>query len=362
VELPFGIEGDRLVVKKVLTKAVLPLGDTALDLLPFLIMAGLTVVAALIMRWKFPGRQWARRLIQTLSAVAFVMGVHPCACMTRDLVLGANALGRDDLNAFKYLVVFGTVAAGTMFFGRVFCGWICPLGFAQELLAKLSAWTKRLRQQAWVVYGKYALGLVFLGTLFYSSYKTKPATFSFIEHAMVFFTIGLSLIVLTVLTDPKKDWFFKKARFVILGLILAVYIYGVYANGPFCVFFTAYVEWASVISCFGVLLISILLMNAWCRYMCPEGSALGLLANRGAWQINRNERCVRDGCCEPVCPVDCITNGIRDRKMCIFCMRCVDACDDDALEVVNEVAAGKQQKQPYVPLCTLSRGPGIRHH
>ena len=357
MQLPFGIENDRLVVRKVLTKALLPLGDTALVVAPFLIMAGLTVVAALLMRWKFPGRQWARRLVQTLSAVAFIMGVHPCACMTRDLILGANSLGRDDLNAFKYLIIFGTVAATTLYFGRVFCGWICPLGFAQELLAKLSRWTRYLRQQREVLYVKWVLGVAFLGILFYSSYKTKPATFSFIEHAMVFFTIGLALFVLTVLTDWRKDWFFKRLKFVILAIILGVYIYGVYCNGPFCVFFTAYVEWASVISCFGILLISIILMCAWCRYMCPEGAALGLMANHGAWQINRNDRCVHDGCCEAGCPMDCITNGIRDRKACIFCMKCVDACPVNALEVVNEIDAGRRQTTRYVARCLTDPAP-----
>lgn len=362
MQLPFGIEGDRLVVRKVVTKAILPLGDTAIDLLPFLIMGGLTVLGALLLRWKFPHRQWARRLVQTLSAFAFIMGVHPCACMTRDLILGMNSLGKDDLNAFKYLIIFATVGATTMFFGRVFCGWICPLGFAQELLGKLTHWLRGVENQGAALSVRYTMGVAFLGTLFYSSYKTKPATYSFIEHIMVFFAMGLVLIVLSVLTERRNDWFFKnRLRYAILITIFAVYIYGIYANGPFCVFFTAYVEWASVISCFGVLLISMVLMNAWCRYMCPEGAALGLLCNHAAWQINRNERCTSCGCCERVCPVDCITNGIRDRRTCIFCMRCVDSCDDNALEVVNEVYIGERQTNRYVPLCTLERGPGIRH-
>ena len=349
MKLPFGVEGDRLVVRKLITHALLPLGNTALDLTPFLVMAGLSVVAAVVLRRRFPHRQWARRVVQTISAAAFIMGVHPCACMTRDVVLGTNALGRDDLNAFKYLIVFATVASFTLILGRVFCGWLCPLGFTQELLAKLTTWTRRLENQAAVTYVKYFLGVVFLGVLFYSSYKTKPATFSFIEHAMVFYTIGLLLIVLTVLTTPSLDWFFKRFRYVLLVTIVSVYVYGVYANGPFCVFFTAYVEWASLISCFGVLLISIILMNAWCRYMCPEGAMLGLLARRAAWQINRNDKCIHCHKCESVCPVDCITEGIRDRATCLYCARCVDACPVGALEVVNEVAEGRRQELPYRP-------------
>jgi polyferredoxin len=347
--LPFNWERGRLEVRKVITKALLPLGDTSLDLTPFLVVAGLSVAAALLLRWRFPHRQWARRAVQTLSAVAFIMGVHPCACMTRDLILGANMLGRDDLQAFKYFIVFGTVAAFTMLIGRVFCGWLCPLGFVQELLAKLTSWTRELRDQRLVLYWKYALGVLFLGTLFYSSYRTKPATFSFIEHVMVFYAMGLSLIALSVLVDASKDWFFKRFRYVILGSVFSVYIYGVYANGPFCVFFTAYVEWASLISCFGVLMISIVLMNAWCRYMCPEGALLGLLCHHAAWQINRNERCIHCGKCEDACPVDCITMGIRDRRACLFCAKCVDACPVNALEVVNELEPGRKQTIPYEP-------------
>lgn len=351
MELPFGWESNRLVIRKAIERALLPLGNTALDLTPFLMMAGLSAVGALLMRWRFPHRQWARRLVQTLSAVALILGVHPCACMTRDLVLGASVLGRDDLGAFKYLIVFATVAAFTMLFGRIFCGWLCPLGFAQELLAKATSWLKRYAERPAFIYTKYAMGVAFLGLLFYSSYRTKPATFSFIEHAMVFYTIGLSLIALTVLTDRSRDWFFKeRVRYAILISIFAVFIYGVYANGPFCVFFTAYVEWASLISCFGVLLLSMVLMNAWCRYMCPEGALLGLLAKHSAWQINRDDAlCQRDGCCEPVCPVDCIVMGIRDRKTCLYCMKCVDACPYGALQIVNELEPGRTQTTPFTP-------------
>ena len=66
--LPFRLQGDRIAIRKVITHALLPLGKTALDLTPFLVMAGLSVIAALLLRWKFPHRQWARRLVQTLSA------------------------------------------------------------------------------------------------------------------------------------------------------------------------------------------------------------------------------------------------------------------------------------------------------
>ena len=124
-------------VKKLVDRAVIRLGDTSNDMLPFLIMAGLLAVAAFLM-WRFPGNQTARRVVQTVSAAAFIVGIHPCGCMTRDLVLGIGWLSASDLTAFKYMIVFVTAGAFTAVVGRSFCGWLCPVGYAQELISLAS--------------------------------------------------------------------------------------------------------------------------------------------------------------------------------------------------------------------------------
>jgi len=410
--------GSPVWIRKLVDKALIPLGETANDLTPFLVMAGLLAAAAIIM-WHFPGNRAARRVVQTISAAAFIIGIHPCGCMTRDLVLGVGWLSVSDLTAFKYMIVFVTVGTFCAVVGRGFCGWLCPLGYAQELMALASRrlhraigegrslrvvryvatfflggivvycaihfltqlsmsintgnaalLVPRFTTDALSIYAvifaaaaciaalgallrsvliaKYLFGVEILAAILYAFYRTKPGTYSVIEYTMVFFVMGLTLIVLVILGDESKDRFFKKFRYALWLLILAIYIYQMYNVGPMCLFFQGSTEWPIVLSFGGVFLLSVLLPMSWCRYMCPEGAALGLLANRAGWQINRNDRCTGCGVCMKVCPLQCIEYGIRDRKVCIYCTKCRDSCPEGALELVNEIG-GERQAVPYPP-------------
>ena len=345
-------------------------------------------------------------MVQTVSAVAFIIGIHPCGCMTRDLILGTADLSINDLSAFKYMVVFATVGTFTAVVGRAFCGWLCPLGYAQELIAKASRGFSRaitegnflgalwraavffiaggalyevlvapvdlrfvevyggvfLAVAAVVIAGcrlrslvlaKYLFGVGILIAILYAFYKTKPGTYSVVEYSMVFFVMGLTLIALTIIGDERKDAFFKKFRFALWLGIIGVYLYNLYNVGPMCLFFQGSTEWPVLISFGGVFLLSILVTMSWCRYMCPEGAALGLLAARAGWQINRTDRCTGCGTCTLVCPLHCIECGIRDRKTCIYCCRCLDHCPQKALVLVNEIG-GEVQAIPVPPAGTCA--------
>jgi len=131
------------VIKKLLEEAVFPVEGTAIDLLPFYIMFGLLALGSLA-TLKMKNRQLARRVVQTCSALAFVVGVHPCMCMIRDTLLGSTLLAINTLEAFKYMMIFCLVAAFGLIYGRIFCGWICPLGFFQEISAAYFNWARKL--------------------------------------------------------------------------------------------------------------------------------------------------------------------------------------------------------------------------
>jgi len=389
-----GPKSPNLWISKFVEKAWIPLGTTANDLMPFVVMAVLLGAAAVLMR-TLPRRQWARRVVQVVSGVAFVIGIHPCGCMTRDLILGTRVISADDLAAFKYMVVFVTVGAFTVVVGRGFCGWLCPLGFVQELMARVSRrfyaciaggdvvgalWRAavffagaalaysvivRLPDAGFArVYGgvflataamialaallrsallaKYLFGVGILVSIIYAFYRTKPGTYSIIAYTMVFFVLGLALIVLTVIGDDGKDRLFKKLRYGLWAAIIAIYVYNLYNVGPMCLFFQGSSEWPVLLSFGGVFLLSLLVAMSWCKYMCPEGAALGLLAAKAGWQINRSDKCRRCGTCMRVCPMHCIEWGIRDRRSCIYCCLCADCCPEGALEFVNEIGAAAQ--------------------
>jgi polyferredoxin len=389
------------VIKKLLEEAVFPVEGTAIDLLPFYIMFALLVVgtAATV---KMKNRQVARRVVQACSALAFVVGVHPCMCMIRDTVLGSTLLAINTLEAFKYMMIFCLVAAFGLIYGRIFCGWICPLGFFQEMSAAYFNWARKHRSGGilslaaisivvcglvvggvlgvkavapfvgpvvvlllvycvvpqnenalrWAKWGLTVALLVYIASYFF---VLRPGTFGFIETVAVWWVMALLVITLFVVGDPKLDAKLKPVKFVSVGLMTLIIVFGVYTNGPFCIFFQSVVDVSTVLSAMGIIVLSGIHSNAWCRYMCPEGAVLGLLARHSRWKITKlDSHCNSCRQCEPVCPVEAMTVGERDESTCILCSRCVDACPTSALILEDASTDSRQGRPPaFVPLEAL---------
>ena len=88
---------------KIFQKPLIPVAGTV-DLAPFLLMIVLLTlgVIGLRVRWK---RQGLRRGVQIASTLAFVFGLHPCACMVRDAVRGLLLINYDNLTAFAFMMM-----------------------------------------------------------------------------------------------------------------------------------------------------------------------------------------------------------------------------------------------------------------
>jgi polyferredoxin len=78
-----------------------------------------------------------------------------------------------------------------------------------------------------------------------------------------------------------------------------------------------------------LLVFSLLLKNPFCRYLCPYGALLGLVAVLSPVRVTRNtERCVSCGVCSQVCPthIDVMHKVSVVSPECIGCWRCVSHC------------------------------------
>ena len=392
-------------IKKLLEEAVMPIEGTAIDLLPLVIMF-LLLGAGSFLALRLKNRQAARRALQTFSALAFVVGVHPCMCMLRDVVLGAVSISTNTLEAFKYLMVFAVVSSFTLICGRIFCGWICPLGFFQELSSAYFQWARKNKaggilalgllsvaaaglvrggvlglvavapfagpalvillvyllvpqRESSLVWARWGLVVVLLAYLASYFFILRPGTFAFIETVAVWWVMALLVLALFVIVDRTLDERFKPLKTVSAALFVLIMVAGVYTSGPFCIFFQSEVDLSTVLSATGIIALSGILSNAWCRYLCPEGAVLGLLAKRTRWGIAKLEqKCNSCRACEPVCPVDAIKVGDRDETTCIFCARCVDACPKEALVFGDEALRDRVGQSPgFVPVEKLVRKP-----
>jgi polyferredoxin len=177
------------------------------------------------------------------------------------------------LGSYVPLLVVGLITAVlTLLLGRVWCGWVCPMG-------TVLTWTRfrgalergeRLSHRWWAV--KYVLLLLILAAAL----------------------LGLG--------PPVLDWMGENA--VTSGTAITLLLAASVGLNYFADLF-------------------------WCRYLCPLGGALALLS-----RISPMRRTVRDHCndcsvCVDACPMGCVDprrGFANDPGGCTVCIDCLPAC------------------------------------
>jgi len=185
----------------------------------------------------------------------------------------------------------------TFFFGRFFCGWICPLGALIDFFEWITQGYKRrerdqnrLRQLSLIKFG--VLILIIAASCF--SFQ-----FVYFFDPIVIMTRFTGMILM-----PVQKALFQLPPFVVQHAIQFL-------------FFTL-----------AILLLSLLARRFWCRTICPLGALLGLVARVSPSGFVQKD-CI--GC--PACQKKCRTGAIMDSKAqitqsqeCIRCFDCLDAC------------------------------------
>ena len=193
-------------------------------------------------------------------------------------------------------IVFLVVVATALLLRKGFCGWVCPIGLLSELLARLG---HRLTGRLFVPWRPLDLALRSL----------KYLLFAF------FFWAVLSM-------DPAE---------------LAAWIEGPYnrvADIKMYLFFAEIGRTAALTLGF-LALASLFVRQFWCRYLCPYGALLGLLAWFSPFRVHRSEGgCTLCHGCDTVCmariPVS--RRRVVDDRLCSGCLDCLVACPgNDAL-------------------------------
>ncbi|MGE4290777.1 MAG: 4Fe-4S binding protein [Desulfovibrio sp.] len=195
----------------------------------------------------------------------------------------------DSVHPAALTILFALVAM-CMFFRRGFCGWICPIGFLSNLLDRLGRRlglarpvSGRIRYLLWIP--KYLLLAGALGA--FVLFLSLPAINQFRGTPYYF------------AADARMYLFFAHPSFTLLAILTAL------------------------------VAASLLVRNFWCRFLCPYGALLGLVALCSPVAVQRDaDTCIACGKCTRNCP-----NGIAvDRATrlntpeCIGCGECVANC------------------------------------
>ena len=273
-------------------------------------------------RLRSPFAQWKRHVIQLLSAVLYNLDFHGIAtaslytgpiksicvpglnCYSCPGAIGACPIGslqvalvRADRSLPFYVV--GLILAFGALFGRTICGWACPFGLIQGLLAKIPV--RKVAKGRWsraLSWGKYAVLAVMCCAL---PPILKAAT-------------GVGVPAFCAYLCPQ-------------GLIEAG-IPLLLGNPGMRIMMGPLFWWKVGVSA-AVILACIVIYRPFCRFLCPLG-ALYSFFNRFAllrWTVDE-AACTHCGACVALCPVD--IREVSDRE-CIQCGRCAQVCPEQAI-------------------------------
>jgi len=215
--------------------------------------------------------------------------------------LGAlqNALSASGNRAPYY--VLGILLLYGITLGRTVCGWLCPVGWIQELLYKLPVPKMRKNRVtqalSWLKYGILAVFALALPLWYGLKGTPLPAFCKYICPAGTLEgTVGL-------LAHPVNA-----DKFSMLGLL-----------------FTR--KW--VILCL-VIGAAAFVYRVFCRFLCPLGAIYGLFNRFCLAGVRVNgSACTACGRCVRTCKMD--VKRVGDRE-CIHCGECVGDCPEKAIQ------------------------------
>ena len=200
-------------------------------------------------------------------------------------------------SSFILMIIVGVLA---LFFGPVFCGWICPFGTVQELFSKIGRKLTGKRFNRFIPYkiDKYLryLRYIVLAWVVYMTAVTGKLIFADYDPYFALFNFWTGEVAVS--------------GYIILGLSLVL---SLFVERPFC------------------------------KYACPYGAVLGVFNLFRIFKIQRNTRtCIDCGACDVSCPMNikvASASAVLNHQ-CISCMKCTSEQACPAAETV-ELKAGR---------------------
>ena len=199
-----------------------------------------------------------RKTIQMIALIAFIL---------------LAALGKIQL----WMAVFGGSLLLSSYFGRFYCGYVCPINTGMEFIDERAGKKKRKRKPAPELLKspavRYGLLALFLGTM------------------VVVFKTGKKLPVLPALFAA--------------GIIMTLFYQP----------------------------------ELWHRYLCPYGTLLSVFSrfNQKTYMVHTDD-CIKCGRCVRVCPADAFVREDKGdypriiRNECLQCGKCVEVCPSDTIK------------------------------
>ena len=194
-----------------------------------------------------------------------------------------------------FLLMTGTV------FGRLICGYVCPMGFLQDLLYRV----KTPKLNARLRYAKYLKYLV-----------------------LALFVFLLPFAVRNELSGLGSPWFCE--YICPSGTIFAAF--PLMAVNDFLRSLAGAQFVFKAVVAIGIMLASVVVFRFFCRVLCPLGAIYALFNRFAIFRIRCDaDKCVSCGKCSEACKIGIDPVKNANSPECVRCGKCVSACGVQAL-------------------------------
>jgi len=189
--------------------------------------------------------------------------------------------------------------ASALLLRKSFCAWLCPVGLLSESLARLGRriFGRNFRPWRWFDIPLRGLKYLLLG-FFLVSIVTMSA-----DQLQAFINSPYNRVA-----DVKMGLFFLRLGIVGASIMVTLIVASVFVNG------------------------------AWCRYLCPYGALLGLFSWMSPVRVSRQATtCIDCDLCDRVCMARLPISNLGDIRSveCTGCLDCVASCPVENTLVVK---------------------------
>jgi polyferredoxin len=173
---------------------------------------------------------------------------------------------------------------------KSFCSWLCPVGTVSEYLWKLG---RRVYKRKFVV----------------------PMWLDLPLRSLKYLLLGFFVFIVFTMSQQQLGEFLMSP-------------FGIVADVKMLNFFR-YIGTIGIAVLMVLTLLSILIQNFWCRFLCPYGALMGLVSLLSPVKIRRDqEACIDCGKCNKACPSHLSVDSLVQIRSveCTGCMECVTVC------------------------------------
>ncbi len=242
------------------------------------------------------------------------------------------------------LALAGFTLLATFVLGRVWCGWLCPLGTSLDVFSPGAEKSRRPPAHAWRSV-KHVLLLAILAAALLGNLTL-----------LVLDPITILNRTLAVVILPGLTWLVTVAESALypIGPVQGI-LEGIERTfrGNLLAAQQPYYQLNVLLALFlgAIMALNWIAPRFWCRYLCPLGGLLALVA-KVAWlrpvAISDCSHCAQ---CAIACPTGTITVNKKgfdvDPAECTVCLDCMEICPEDVIAI--RLARPVLDRRPYDP-------------